>query len=101
MWITPLVAPPADRRLRWRILCCPSYWARKPLDTLGGFARSVRDVALLASVLAGDARIAHQPCFAAVNGSKVNLNGIFGWLFDAGHFQTRWRAAPQILNAVG
>lgn len=44
------------------------------LDTIGGFARSVRDVALLASVLTGDARIAHQPCFAKVDASKVNLD---------------------------
>ena len=44
------------------------------LDTIGGFARSVRDLALLASVLTGDARIAQQPCFADVDASKANLD---------------------------
>jgi Asp-tRNA(Asn)/Glu-tRNA(Gln) amidotransferase A subunit family amidase len=44
------------------------------LDTIGGFARSVRDVALLASVLTGDARIAHQACFAEVAGSQANVD---------------------------
>jgi Asp-tRNA(Asn)/Glu-tRNA(Gln) amidotransferase A subunit family amidase len=44
------------------------------LDTIGCFARSVRDVALMSSVLTGDIRIALQPCFADVPAFNANLD---------------------------
>lgn len=46
------------------------------LDTVGGFARSVRDAALLASVLTGDDRMANQICFADADGSKANIDKV-------------------------
>jgi Asp-tRNA(Asn)/Glu-tRNA(Gln) amidotransferase A subunit family amidase len=79
------------------------------LDTIGGFARSVRDVALLASVLTGDARIAHQSCFAELDASKANLDkalhGLrFGlcptpeWHLTDTDTQAAWALAAQLLK---
>jgi Asp-tRNA(Asn)/Glu-tRNA(Gln) amidotransferase A subunit family amidase len=78
------------------------------LDTIGGFARSVRDVALLASVLTGDARIVQQPCFAQADASKVNLEKALQgiriglcptpeWQLTDADTQTAWALAMQKL----
>jgi Asp-tRNA(Asn)/Glu-tRNA(Gln) amidotransferase A subunit family amidase len=81
------------------------------LDTIGGFARSVRDVALLASVLTGDARMAHQPCFADVDGSQANVDAALRgiriglcqtpeWHLADGDTQAAWTLATQLLRSV-
>jgi Asp-tRNA(Asn)/Glu-tRNA(Gln) amidotransferase A subunit family amidase len=81
------------------------------LDTIGGFARSVRDVALLASVLTGDARIAHQACFSDVDGSQANLEaGLRGirmglcqtpeWHLTDFDTQAAWTIAVQALQSA-
>jgi len=79
------------------------------LDTLGGFARSVRDAALLGSVLTGDARIAHPSCFAEVDASQANLDkdlqGIRvglcqtpEWNLADSDTQEAWALATQLLQ---
>ena len=81
------------------------------LDTIGGFARSVRDVALLASVLTGDARLAHQPCFTEVDGSKANLDQALRgiriglcqtpeWHWADADTQAAWALALRLLQSV-
>jgi Asp-tRNA(Asn)/Glu-tRNA(Gln) amidotransferase A subunit family amidase len=81
------------------------------LDTIGGFARSVRDVALLASVLTGDARIAHQSCFAqgdasqskqgkALQGIRIGLCQTPEWNLADNDTQAAWVLAVQLLQSA-
>jgi Asp-tRNA(Asn)/Glu-tRNA(Gln) amidotransferase A subunit family amidase len=81
------------------------------LDTIGGFARSVRDVALMASVLTGDARIAHQSCYAQMDVAQANLAGALQgiriglcqtdeWHWADGDTQAAWTLAMRRLASA-
>ncbi|HPU50011.1 MAG TPA: amidase [Burkholderiaceae bacterium] len=67
------------------------------LDTIGGFGRSVRDVALLGSVLLSDARLAalaHQP---DVQAPRIGLCRTPQWPQADGDTQAAWAAATRSL----
>jgi len=75
------------------------------LDTVGGFARSVRDVALLGSVLLGDARLAalaHDPDQAATNEAagrapRIGMCRTPQWAQADADTQAAWTAAAAVL----
>jgi Asp-tRNA(Asn)/Glu-tRNA(Gln) amidotransferase A subunit family amidase len=81
------------------------------LDTIGGFARSVRGVALLAGVLTGDASIARQSCFAdmyglqnkldaALQGIRIGLCQTPEWHLTDSDTQAAWVLAVQLLKSA-
>ena len=77
------------------------------LDTVGGFARSVRDVALLGAVLLGDARLAalaHDPDQAATNEAagrapRIGMCRTPQWAQADADTQAAWTAAAAALAA--
>lgn len=71
------------------------------LDTLGGFARSVQDVALLASVLTGDARMAQQiNTDEPLQGIRIGLCQTPEWSLADGDTQAAWAQAVQSLQGA-
>jgi Asp-tRNA(Asn)/Glu-tRNA(Gln) amidotransferase A subunit family amidase len=71
------------------------------LDTIGGFARSVRDVALLASVLTGDARMAPQAIQdMALQGIRIGLCQTPEWHLTDPDTQAAWAKALQLLQSA-
>lgn len=71
------------------------------LDTIGGFARSVRDVALLASVLTDDARMAPQAIQdMALQGIRIGLCQTPEWHLTDADTQVAWAQALQLLQSA-
>ncbi len=71
------------------------------LDTIGGFARNVRDVALLTSVLTGDARMILQPNVdVALQGIRLGLCQTPEWHLADNDTQTAWAQALQLLQSA-
>lgn len=67
------------------------------LDTVGGFARSVRDVALLGAVLTGDARLADPAHFAEKAAPRIGLCQTPEWALADGDTQQAWAQAETAL----
>lgn len=67
------------------------------LDTVGGFARSVRDVALLGAVLTGDARLADPANFAGTEAPRIGLCQTPEWALADGDTQRAWAQAETAL----
>ncbi len=67
------------------------------LDTVGGFGRSVRDVALLGAVLTSDARLQRWPCAAP---PRVGLCRTPHWDQAQDDSQRVWQDAAQALTAT-
>jgi len=63
------------------------------LDTVGGFARSVRDVALLGAVLTGDARLADPAAFEQAAAPRIGLCRTPEWTQADGDTQAAWSQA--------
>ena len=71
------------------------------LDTVGGFGRSVRDVALLGSVLTGDSRLADPVNFASISAPRIGFCQTADWsLVDQGTRQA-WSHAETALAGHG
>lgn len=71
------------------------------LDTIGGFARSVRDVALLASVLTGDVRMAPQAIQdMALQGIRIGLCQTLEWHLVDTDTQASWALAEECLQSA-
>ena len=68
------------------------------LDTVGGFGRSVRDVALLGAVLTGDKRLADDSTFAATAAPRVGLCQTPEWPLADEDTQQAWARAEQALS---
>ena len=71
------------------------------LDTMGGFGRSVRDVALLGAVLTGDKRLADDSTFANTAAPRVGLCQTPEWLLADDDTQKAWALAAQALGGHG
>jgi Asp-tRNA(Asn)/Glu-tRNA(Gln) amidotransferase A subunit family amidase len=71
------------------------------LDTMGGFGRSVRDVALLGAVLTGDKRLADDSTFAATGAPRVGLCQTPEWPLADDDTQQAWALAAIALGAHG
>ena len=71
------------------------------LDTVGGFARSVRDVALLGAVLTGDVRLADDSTFAADAAPRVGLCTTPEWSLADDDTRQAWALAARALGAHG
>jgi len=71
------------------------------LDTIGGFARSVRDVALLGAVLTGDARLADPGNFDQLAAPRIGLCQTPEWAQADGDTQQAWAQAGQALAGHG
>jgi Asp-tRNA(Asn)/Glu-tRNA(Gln) amidotransferase A subunit family amidase len=67
------------------------------LDTVGGFARSVRDVALLGAVLTGDARLSHPDNFAQTSAPRIGLCPTPEWPQADADTQQAWAQAEKAL----
>jgi Asp-tRNA(Asn)/Glu-tRNA(Gln) amidotransferase A subunit family amidase len=67
------------------------------LDTVGGFARSVRDVALLGAVLTGDARLASPDNFAQTSAPRIGLCQTPEWAQADADTQQAWALAEKAL----
>ncbi|MEO8022244.1 amidase [Polaromonas sp.] len=67
------------------------------LDTVGGFARSVRDVALLGAVLTGDARLADPANFEQAAAPRIGLCRTFEWAQAGDDTQQAWAQAEKAL----
>lgn len=68
------------------------------LDTVGGFARSVRDVALLGAVLTGDARLADPAAFdEQAAAPRIGLCRTFEWAQADEDTQQAWAQAEAAL----
>jgi Asp-tRNA(Asn)/Glu-tRNA(Gln) amidotransferase A subunit family amidase len=70
------------------------------LDTIGGFARSVRDVALLGSVLTGDARLCQADNFAHTSVPRIGLCQTPQWAQADADTQHAWALAEKALAGV-
>lgn len=71
------------------------------LDTIGGFARSVRDVALLASVLTGDSRMALQAIQDKnLQGIRIGFCQTPEWSLADADTQLAWAQALQLLQSA-
>ena len=68
------------------------------LDTVGGFARSVRDVALLGAVLTGDARLADPAAFIQTTAPRIGLCQTPEWALADSDRQQAWAQAEQALG---
>jgi Asp-tRNA(Asn)/Glu-tRNA(Gln) amidotransferase A subunit family amidase len=68
------------------------------LDTLGGFARSVRDVALLGAVLTGDARLSHPHNFTQASAPRIGLCQTPEWAQANADTQQAWALAEKALT---
>lgn len=71
------------------------------LDTIGGFGRSVRDVALLGAVLTGDKRLAEGNTFASATAPRVGLCQTPEWLLADDDMLQAWALAEQALGRHG
>ena len=71
------------------------------LDTIGGFGRSVRDVALLGAVLTGDKRLADESTFANTAAPRVGLCQTPEWPLADDDTQQAWALAEQALSGHG
>jgi len=71
------------------------------LDTVGGFARSVRDVALLGAVLTGDARLADPAAFSQPMTPRIGFCQTPEWALADSDTQQVWAQAEQTLGAHG
>jgi Asp-tRNA(Asn)/Glu-tRNA(Gln) amidotransferase A subunit family amidase len=71
------------------------------LDTVGGFARSVRDVALLGAVLTGDARLADPTAFSQQMSPRIGFCQTPEWALADNDTQQAWAQAEQALGAHG
>jgi Asp-tRNA(Asn)/Glu-tRNA(Gln) amidotransferase A subunit family amidase len=71
------------------------------LDTLGGFGRTVRDVALLGAVLTGDKRLADDSTFENVAAPRVGLCQTPEWPLADEDTQRAWALAAIALGAHG
>jgi Asp-tRNA(Asn)/Glu-tRNA(Gln) amidotransferase A subunit family amidase len=67
------------------------------LDTVGGFARSVRDVALLGAVLTGDARLNHPDNFTQTAAPRIGLCQTPEWAQADADTQQAWALAEKAL----
>ena len=67
------------------------------LDTIGGFARSVRDVALLGAVLTGDARLADPAAFEQAAAPRIGLCQTPDWAQADSDTQAAWSQAEKVL----
>ena len=71
------------------------------LDTIGGFARSVRDVALLGAVLTGDTRLADPRTFAHPAAPRIGLCQSPEWALADADTQQAWALAEKALGGHG
>jgi Asp-tRNA(Asn)/Glu-tRNA(Gln) amidotransferase A subunit family amidase len=71
------------------------------LDTMGGFGRSVRDVALLGAVLTGDKRLADDSTFAQAAAPRVGLCQTPEWQLAHDDTQQAWALAVTALGVHG
>ncbi len=71
------------------------------LDTVGGFARSVRDVALLGAVLTGDTRLADPAAFAQTAAPRIGLCQTPEWALADSDTQQAWTQAEKALTGHG
>jgi Asp-tRNA(Asn)/Glu-tRNA(Gln) amidotransferase A subunit family amidase len=71
------------------------------LDTMGGFGRSVRDVALLGAVLTGDQRLADDSTFADTGAPRVGLCQTPEWPLADEDTQQAWALAQAALGGHG
>ncbi|MES2386085.1 MAG: amidase [Pseudomonadota bacterium] len=71
------------------------------LDTVGGFARSVRDVALLGAVLTGDARLADAAAFEQTAAPRIGWCRTPEWTQADGDTQQAWAQAEKSLAGHG
>ncbi len=71
------------------------------LDTVGGFARSVRDVALLGAVLTGDARLADPTAFEQAAAPRIGWCQTPEWAQADTDTQQAWAQAEKILAGQG
>jgi len=71
------------------------------LDTVGGFARSVRDVALLGAVLTGDARLAHPATFEQAAAPRIVWCRTPEWALADADTRQAWAQAEKLLAGHG
>jgi Asp-tRNA(Asn)/Glu-tRNA(Gln) amidotransferase A subunit family amidase len=71
------------------------------LDTVGGFARSVRDAALLGAVLTGDARLADPAAYEQMAAPRIGLCRTFEWAQADDDTQQAWARAEMALAGHG
>ncbi len=71
------------------------------LDTVGGFARSVRDVALLGAALTGDARLADPAAFEQTAAPRIAWCRTPEWAQADGDTQQAWAQAEKLLAGHG
>lgn len=71
------------------------------LDTVGGFARSVRDVALLGAVLTGDTRLADPGNFAHTTAPRIGWCQTPEWALADRDTQHAWALAEAALAGHG
>ncbi|WP_397408029.1 amidase [Polaromonas sp.] len=71
------------------------------LDTVGGFARSVRDVALLGAVLTGDTRLADPAAFAQTAAPRIGFCRTPEWAQADEDTQQAWALAEAALAGHG
>jgi Asp-tRNA(Asn)/Glu-tRNA(Gln) amidotransferase A subunit family amidase len=71
------------------------------LDTIGGFARSVRDVALLGAVLTGDARLADPSAFDQAAAPRLGWCRTPEWDQADADTQQAWAQAETLLAGHG
>ena len=71
------------------------------LDTVGGFARSVRVVALLGAVLTGDARLADPAAFERATAPRIGWCKTPEWAQADADTQQAWAQAEKLLAEHG
>jgi Asp-tRNA(Asn)/Glu-tRNA(Gln) amidotransferase A subunit family amidase len=71
------------------------------LDTIGGFGRSVRDVALLGAVLTGDPRLCEDSTFSEAVAPRVGLCQTPEWAMADDDTQQAWALASRAVGAHG
>ena len=67
------------------------------LDTIGGFARSVRDVALLGAVLLGDTRLAAPALFEPTRAPRIGWCQSPDWEHADADTEAAWHQAERVL----
>jgi Asp-tRNA(Asn)/Glu-tRNA(Gln) amidotransferase A subunit family amidase len=68
------------------------------LDTVGGFARNVRDVALLGAVLTGDARLADPATLSQTMSPRIGFCQTPEWALADSDTQQAWAQAEKALG---
>ncbi|MES2688161.1 MAG: amidase [Pseudomonadota bacterium] len=71
------------------------------LDTVGSFARGVRDVALLGAVLTGDARLADPAAFEQTSAPRIGWCRTPEWAQADADTQQAWDQAEKLLAGHG